>query len=236
MSAPASGANSLMRALLHPNADRVLQSYSHRLVWGEGTLKLSQFQPLGAQWPWARCCRHHKAVAVAVETPIVTGAPPVSVGYLRSESPAGTSAEETPPSGGCISPGCPAHPGVRGHGTRHRRQREMTTAPRNTSYRWRRQQQLLWWFPSWCLGAGDACGRTSVERGGWRSCSSGALGVPKNTSSDFTRVAALDSVCEFLWLSRQPSAPAALNPGISLHFLWGEQGPVGTGQGGTALT
>ena len=47
-----------------------------------------------------------------VETPIVTGAPTVSMGYLRSESPAGTSAEETPPWGGCISPGCPAHPGT----------------------------------------------------------------------------------------------------------------------------
>ncbi|XP_061331674.1 olfactory receptor 14C36-like isoform X3 [Pezoporus flaviventris] len=34
----------------------------------------------------------------------------VSLGYLRSESPAVTSAEETPSSGGCISPGCPVHP------------------------------------------------------------------------------------------------------------------------------
>ncbi|KAM4637153.1 uncharacterized protein AAGF69_017511 [Amazona ochrocephala] len=51
------------------------------------------------------------------------------------------------------------------HRTLHRRHRETTAAPRNTSYRWRRQEQLLWWFPSWCLGADDACGHRSVERG-----------------------------------------------------------------------
>ncbi|KQL61072.1 hypothetical protein AAES_01851 [Amazona aestiva] len=37
-------------------------------------------------------------------------APTLSMGYLRRESPAVTSAEETPPLGGCICPGCPAHP------------------------------------------------------------------------------------------------------------------------------
>ncbi|KAM9515893.1 uncharacterized protein ACIB01_017781 isoform 2-T2 [Guaruba guarouba] len=41
------------------------------------------------------------------------GAPTVSRGYLRRESPAGTSAEESPLSGGCICPGCPAHPGLK---------------------------------------------------------------------------------------------------------------------------
>ncbi|KAM4635834.1 uncharacterized protein AAGF69_017580 [Amazona ochrocephala] len=52
------------------------------------------------------------------------------------------------------------------HGTLHQRQRETTAAPQNTSYLWRRQEQLLWWFLSWCFSAGDTCGHRSMERGG----------------------------------------------------------------------
>ncbi|XP_065547117.1 uncharacterized protein LOC136020218 isoform X2 [Lathamus discolor] len=96
MSAPDPGPDSVLRAFLQPNADRILQSCSHSLVWGGRDLKahpvsaprcpvamgtmLPPSQSRGDRCGFAHC----------------EGAPTVSVGYLRSESPAVTSAEETP--------------------------------------------------------------------------------------------------------------------------------------------
>ncbi|KAM9510698.1 uncharacterized protein ACIB01_019212 [Guaruba guarouba] len=61
---------------------------------------------------------------------------------------------------------CPQ--GVQGHGTPQNPSPEAQaddSCPTEHRLPVRRQEQLLWWFPSWCLGAGAACGHRSVARG-----------------------------------------------------------------------